>query len=114
MCMLAASTVTLWGNEWRVMTHTAVYRTQRWRNLPRDYCLISELLGDFAGPCRGLISHHHIDPSDPDSRTAQVCNAHHSQLHGVLRKLERRRRCPHRHPTREGREACERSLNRSL
>jgi hypothetical protein len=91
--------------------HRSVYDTQAWRRLPRNYCVVDLLLGDYAEPCSGLIHHHHVDPSDPDSRTVQCCAGHHSRLHGVLRRLERRRRCPHRHPTREGREACERRLN---
>ena len=93
--------------------HRAVYNTQRWRQLPRTECVVETLLGDLAGPCRGLIHRHHVDPSDPDSRTVEVCAAHHPKLHGLLHSLERRRRCPHRHPTRAGREACERRLNRA-
>lgn len=92
----------------------AVYNTQAWRQLPRDYCAVSYLLDGAAGPCRGLIHHHHVDPTDPDSRTVQVCAAHHSRVHALLRRLTGRseRRCSHRHPTRLGREACERKLNR--
>ena len=93
--------------------HTAVYNTRRWRDLPRDHCIVDTLLGDAAGDCRGLIHRHHVDPADPSSRTVSVCAAHHSQLHGLLRHVGRRRRCPHRHPTRAGREACERRLNRA-
>lgn len=93
----------------------AVYQTARWRALPRDYCVVSELLGPAVGPCRGLIHHHHVDPTDPDSRTVQVCAAHHPKVHLMLRRLASRteRKCPHRHPTRLGREACERKLNRA-
>lgn len=95
------------------MTHTAVYQTSKWRSLPRDYCFVSVLLGDATGPCDGLIHHHHVNPIDPDSRTLQVCASHHPQIHAVLRGLaSKRRRCPHRHVTRESREACERRLNR--
>ena len=95
------------------MVHTAVYNTRAWRELPRDYCIVDILLDDAAGPCRGLIHHHHVDPNDPYSRTVQVCAAHHPQLHAVLHAVGRRRRGPHRHPTRAGREACERRLNRA-
>jgi transposase len=95
--------------------HTQVYNTQRWRDLPRDYCLVGELLGDAGGPCRGLIHHHHVDPTDPDSRTVPVCNSHHGRLHGVLNRLNaaERRRCTHRHLYPGAREACERRLNRA-
>lgn len=87
-----------------------VYDTQAWRDLPRDYCIVGELLG--SGSCGGLIHHHHVDPADPASRTVQVCAAHHPQIHAVLRGLDRPvRRCTHRHPYRAGREACERRLN---
>ena len=90
------------------------YNTRRWRDLPRDYCAVSLLFGELAGPCSGLIHHHHVDPSDPDSRTVQICAGHHPRLHAVLRFLERPRwrTCTHAHRTREGREACERRLNR--
>jgi hypothetical protein len=90
----------------------SAYNSRSWRNLPRDYCAVNLLLGDTAGPCRGLIHHHHTDPLDPESRTVQVCNAHHQRIHTVLRGLEKRvRRCTHRHPYPGGREACERRLN---
>src|SRR5262245_38528620 len=94
------------------------YMKRSWRDRPRDYCLVHELLGEAAGPCHGLIHLHHVDPTDEDSRTVQVCNGHHQHVHSVLRSLsvttERPwRTCHHRHPTREGREACERRLNRA-
>lgn len=92
--------------------HKTTYNTREWRDLPRDYCLVDLILGDAAGPCRGLIHHHHVDPTDPDSRTIQVCAAHHPKIHSFLYRMGRLRRCPHRHPTREGRDACERRLNR--
>ena len=102
------------------MAHTAIYSTRAWRALPRDYCLVELLLGAAAGPCAGLIGRHHVDPEDPDSRTLSCCARHHSRLHVVLRVLERSQRsgprrhtCPHPHRTREGRDACERRLNRA-
>ena len=93
----------------------SVYNTQRWRDLPRNYCAVHELFGPAVGPCRGLIHHHHVDPTDPDSRTVQVCNGHHGRLHGLLTRLDAgpARRCTHRHPYPGGREACERRLNRA-
>jgi hypothetical protein len=94
------------------MTHTAVYNTSRWRGLPRDYCIAEYLLGDAAGPCTGLIHHHHVDPTDPDSRTVQVCQAHHPKIHAILRGLApRRRRCTHNHRYDHARRECERRLN---
>ena len=99
------------------MAHTATYSTARWRALPRDYCLVELLLGSAAGPCAGLIHRHHVHPEDPDSRTLACCAGHHSRLHVVVRLLERERvrsrTCPHPHRTREGRDACERRLNRT-
>ncbi len=90
----------------------SAYNTQRWRSLPRDYCVIDELLGAAAGPCHGLIHHHHVDPTDPDSRTVQVCAKHHPQIHSMLRRLEpRRRRCTHNHRYPGARADCERRLN---
>ncbi len=94
------------------MQHPHVYNTSAWRELPRDYCIVDVLLGDAAGSCAGLIHHHHVDPEDPYARTVQVCASHHPKVHALLRSLSRTRRCPHRHPTRAGREACERRLNR--
>jgi hypothetical protein len=91
---------------------STVYNTRSWRSLPRDYCVVSELLGDFAGPCRGLIHHHHVDPSDADSRTVQVCSGHHPKIHAVLKGLGRpRRRCTHNHRYDHARRECERRLN---
>jgi hypothetical protein len=98
------------------MAHTAVYSTARWRALPRDYCAVELLFGAAAGPCAGLIHRHHVDPADPHSRTLSCCAGHHSRLHVVIQLLERgqTRVCPHPHRTREGRDACERRLNRTV
>lgn len=95
------------------MEHTAVYNTQAWRDLPRDYCVVELLLDDAAGPCRGLIHHHHVDPTDPDSRTVQVCAAHHPRIHALLRGVtsSRVRRCTHNHRYDHARRECERRLN---
>ena len=95
-----------------------VYDRRWWRNLPRDYCVVGLLFARAAGPCSGLIHHHHVDPTDPDSRTVQVCNRHHQHVHKALRALTReperpRKRCTHVHPYPEGRAACERRLNRA-
>ncbi len=96
------------------MEHTSVYNTRRWRDLPRDYCVVSELLGDFAGPCTGLIHHHHVDPTDPDSRTIQVCASHHPKIHALLRKVtvSTWKHCTHNHRYAHARRDCERRLNR--
>ena len=91
-----------------------VYNRREWRNLPRDYCIVDELLGAAAGPCKGLIHHHHVDPTDPDSRTVQCCAAHHATVHKVLRGLSRqRRRCTHNHRYEHARRDCEARLNRN-
>lgn len=97
------------------MEHRSVYNSQRWRELPRDYCAASFLLGEAVGPCQGLIGHHHVDPLDPDSRTVQVCNRHHGHLHGLLNGLssKRERRCTHKHRYDHARRECERRLNRA-
>jgi hypothetical protein len=95
------------------MAHTAVYNTSAWRDLPRNYCLVGELLGDVAGTCHGLIHHHHVDPTDPDSRTVQVCASHHPKVHALLRRFDagERRRCGHRHRYDHARRECEQRLN---
>ena len=91
----------------------SVYSTRAWRELPRNYCVVELLFGEAVGPCSGLIHHHHVDPTDPDSRTAQVCATHHPKVHAALRHLSARswRVCPHAHRSREARELCERRLN---
>ena len=96
-----------------------VYDKRSFRNLPRDRCEVAYLFGDVIGPCKGHIHLHHTDPADPDSRTIQVCNSHHQRLHAALRALltpsePQWKTCTHIHRTREGKEACERRLNRKL
>ena len=77
--------------------------------------MVADLFGPGVGECKGYIHRHHVDPSDPDSRTIEVCNAHHQRLHAALRALEGSqkawKRCTHSHPYPGGREACERRLN---
>ena len=88
------------------------YDRREFRRLPREFCLVGEVLGL---ECSGLIHRHHVDPTDPASRTVPVCAHHHPKIHAVLRSLEEPpewKRCNHRHPTKEGREACERRLNK--
>lgn len=94
----------------------------RERVLARDgnRCTVSRLLG---GRCAGLLHVHHIRPrgeggTDDEDNLATVCARHHPLWErlrqNVLRTRDRHgwRRCPHTHPTRAGREACERRLNR--
>jgi hypothetical protein len=91
-----------------------VYDKRSFRRLPRDECVIELLLGVAAGPCRGLVHRHHVNPEDADSRTVAVCNGHHQRLHSVLRTLDASpqwKTCNHRHRYPEGKEACERRLN---
>lgn len=92
-----------------------VYDKRSFRNLPREECLVGTLLGL---ECFGLIHLHHTDPSDPDSRLVPVCAHHHPKIHALLRTIAEPsqpewRTCNHIHRTREGREACERRLNRA-
>jgi hypothetical protein len=88
---------------------TAVYNTVRWRELPRTSCLVERLFGEQAGPCRGTIHRHHLDPEDPASRTIEVCAAHHSRVHAALRALLKPKAggCPHRPGTHRYRYALE-------
>lgn len=93
----------------------------RERVLLRDghRCTVSRLLG---GGCAGLFHVHHIIPRaeggpDHEDNLATVCARHHPIWETLRRRIvdaqtPRWRRCPHRHPTRAGREACERRLNR--
>lgn len=97
------------------MSHT-VYNTSHWRSLPRTgRCVLADLLPDA---CSGGLERHHVHPmsrdGDPLGETVLVCKHHHPTLEAMARKAladERWKRCHHRHPTREGREACERRLN---
>ena len=93
-----------------------IYDSQDWRDLPRDgECVVAFLFGERAGPCHDLIDRHHVDP--PSERSVQVCHRHHPQLEAALRHLLDQpewKHCPHTHRTREGRESCERRLNRQL
>lgn len=96
------------------MMEKTAYDKRSFRRLPRERCVVSDLFG--LENCLGSIHRHHVDPSDPDSRTLPVCNRHHQHLHKALRALATEpespwKRCRHVHPTREGREACERRLN---
>jgi hypothetical protein len=98
-----------------------VYDSQVWRELPRDgECVVSFLFGEAAGSCRGLIGRHHVDDSDPESRSFQVCVRHHNKVQTMLRRLlnpPKWRKCPHKpgtHRYPEGKESCERQLNRGL
>lgn len=94
---------------------TPIRGSAAWRALPRDTCVVSDLLGEIAGGCVGVIHRHHTIPDDETSRTVPCCAGHHPKLHAVIRMLTRApqwKRCTrHNHPYRIGREACERRLN---
>ena len=93
-----------------------MYDKRSFRNLPRERCVVAEFFGPVVEECQGYIHLHHVDPSDPGSKTLEVCNRHHQHLHKVLRALaggpERAwKRCTHHHPYPGGKEECERRLN---
>jgi hypothetical protein len=89
--------------------------TREWRDLPRDgECVAEFLFGEAVGPCHGLMHRHHVRPRDPESRTYLACARHHPMIEAWLRRLSRRRRCPHNHRYPGAREACERKLNADL
>lgn len=70
-------------------------------------------------PCHGPLHRHHVTPisagGDPDGPTILLCERHHPSWEAVTRRLirPRARRCRHRHPYPQGREECERRLNRA-
>lgn len=77
------------------------YNSAAWRALPRDHCIVERLFGPLVGPCSGSVHRHHVDPSDPASRTVPSCAGHHARLHVAIRALTRgekgkRAGCPHR------------------
>lgn len=92
-----------------------VPNTRAWRELPRLRCAVAELVG---GSCAGRIHRHHVHPlslgGDPCGRTIEVCARHHPMLEALLRRVHQPewKRCRHTHRSREGRELCERRLNR--
>lgn len=109
------------------MDRREVYDSPEWgavreRVLARDRrrCVLGWLLG---GPCSGPLHVHHVEPIEerPDlayepDNLISACEAHHPSLEAFRRFVRARRaprRCPHVHPTRAGREACERRLNRA-
>lgn len=107
----------------------ALYNSLRWRNardaaLARDgnRCVVARLLG---GSCSEVLHAHHLqrpsseaDPLAYDlDNLATVCSRHHPKWEAVRRAVLRGRggewrRCPHAHRTTEGRQQCERRLNR--
>lgn len=93
----------------------SAYDRAEWRDLPRDgECAVAWLFGQAVGRCDGAQHRHHVDPEDPDSRSFQVCAAHHPKLQAALRHLDDRprwRSCRHEHRYPGSREACERRLN---
>lgn len=86
-----------------------LYDKRSWRDRPRGECVLSWL-----GPCRGLMHWHHLHGHSSDEVVA-VCARHHPMAEKLRRPQTEQtwRRCHHRHSTREGREACERRLNRT-
>jgi hypothetical protein len=92
-----------------------IYDTSAFRSLPRERCAVHELIGT---DCAGPISRHHVHPvalgGGELGRTVQCCSRHHPMLEALARRAYGApgyRRCPHAHPTQEGRLACERRLN---
>ena len=111
------------------MSQHSIYTSPRWlaareRALARDgeRCTVSRLLG---GRCGGTLHVHHIvpladggAPFDLDN-LGTSCARHHPRWEALRRAVlggrERaRRRCPHRHTSREARRQCEARLNRQL
>ena len=85
-----------------------IYDRASWRQLPRSgECAGLSL---FGGACSGDLHLHHI--SQDESDLMLLCARHHSILHRAREWAgPKRRRCTHRHPYPEGKEACERRLN---
>ena len=91
------------------------YDLSSWRQIPREgECALSLLLG---GPCSGPLALHHLTPlseGGDDEALVLCCASHHARLHAARRRVEPQpRRCRHRHPYPEGRQACEARLNRA-
>ncbi len=110
------------------MDRREVYDSPEWdaaraRVLRRDAnrCVLAWLLG---GACSGPLHVHHVEPVEErpdlafhDDNLISACEAHHPTLDAFrrfVRAKRGRRRCPHRHTNRAGREACERALNGDL
>lgn len=88
----------------------------RIRVLARDgeRCTIGRLLG---GPCHPTLHVHHVIPVSEGGASFDIDNAvtacarHHPMLEALRQRLlAPTRRCSHRHPYPQGREACERRM----
>lgn len=104
------------------------YDSPEWRSLSASFlsrssgCEVGRLAG---GACHGCLHAHHVysveerpDLALDESNLVAVCAGHHPLLEAFRRFVRRaagveRPRCPHRHPTVEGRLACERKLARA-
>lgn len=106
------------STEWRELSEFVVERDG-------SRCTVGWLLG---GACSGSLQAHHIFPRrerpdlelDPEN-CGTACAHHHPRWEALRRSLVREReriaeapRCGHRHPYKEGREACERRRARAL
>lgn len=102
--------------EWRAFAARIVERDS-------SRCVLRRFAG---GACHHVLHVHHVEPVDerPDlafdeENCVTVCATHHPMLEAfrrLVRRAGRRElpRCPHRHPTVEGRRACERKRARAL
>lgn len=103
---------------------TLTWDEARARVLARDgsRCTVGWLLG---GACSERLDVHHLIPREEGGthdleNLITACSAHHPVVEALRREVLRRRgrlswrRCRHEHRSREGREACERRLNRDL
>lgn len=107
----------------------SIYDSQEWRDTAaaakaRDghRCTVARLLG---GRCSSVLHAHHLHPVSEGGapfdldNVITACSRHHPTLERMRRFVLRERGielppCPHNHPYREGREACERRRRREL
>lgn len=93
---------------------------ERVRDRDGRRCTVGWLLGGACDETREPDVHHILSVRDhPELRLEEdncltACMTHHPRLEALVRALRERRveaprRCPHQHPTRAGREACERA-----
>jgi hypothetical protein len=107
----------------------SIYDTKEWRDTAaaakardRHRCTVARLLG---GRCSPDLHAHHLVPLAEGGEAFDLdnvittCSRHHPTLERLRRFILRERGdelppCPHNHPYRWGREACERRRRREL
>ena len=91
-----------------------IYDTASWEETRKRVLVLQDKCAlAWLGGCAGPLHVHHVNGREDEDSLTALCEKHHPTAERLRRWTSSRRRCPHRHPTREGRVACERRLNRT-